>query len=256
MKFIVSFLIAGTTSLLSLISFDSFASDLQVELKTPRGRSIQIDIYNPGLKNVLILGPGAGCRPRLDIYESVAQEGKNNGFSVVRLYWAYCVADPQNGRPSEDLSLEKEDFLETLGYVRNNMNFSDSNIFIGGKSLGSFVSLEIFSSQKSLQALLMLTPVCTDIEIDPGRPKNIFSENYPTLALETRLVLLAQGNVDQYCEASHFQDYLKGKGNNFVPLVVKGDHGLGIQNPDHTYNPELGTKNLQVISKWIFTWLK
>jgi len=239
-----------------LFSFDVLASDLQVDLKTPRGNLIKLDIYNPGLQSVLLLGPGQGCSPRLDMYNAIASEAKTNGFTVVRLYWGYCISDPQNGNPSDDLSSEKEDFLTALGYIRDNLKFIDTNIFVGGKSLGTFVSFEIFTSQKSLQALVMLTPVCTDSTTNTQSHKNVFSENYPNLGSESRPVLLAQGNADPLCDVIHFQDFLKDKGNNFIPLVVKGNHGFGIQNPDGQLNAELGAKNLKSISKWIFTWLK
>ncbi|MGZ3771439.1 MAG: alpha/beta family hydrolase [Bdellovibrio sp.] len=190
------------------------------------------------------------------MYDAIAAEAKGKGFTVVRLYWAYCVADSKNGNPSDDLSTEKEDFTTALNYVRNDLKFTDTNIFVGGKSLGTFVSFEVFVSQKSLQALLMLTPVCTDSETDPKNHKNVFAENYIGLETEIRPVLLAQGNNDPLCDSNHFQDFLKDKGTNFIPLVVKGNHSFAIQNPDGQNNVELSTKNLQTISKWIFTWLK
>jgi len=208
------------------------------------------------MKSVLLLGPGQGCNPRLDMYNAIANEAKDKDFTVVRLYWAYCIIDSQKGNPSDDLSKEKEDFVTALSYVRNELKFTDSNIFIGGKSLGTYVSFAIFESQKSLQGLLMLTPVCTDAETDHKNPKNIFAESYPGLESETRNVLLAQGNADQICNTHHFQDYLNNKGTNFIPLVVRGDHSFGIQNPDGQYNLELKDKNLRAISKWIFTWLR
>ncbi len=245
-----------TAILFCIFCFNASASNLQVDVKTPQGALIKLDIYNSGSHSVLLLAPGQGCNPRLDMYDTIATEAKANGFTVVRLYWAYCISDPQNGNPSDDLSKEKQDFLTALEYTRNDLKFSDSNIFVGGKSLGTLVSSEIFVAQKSLQALLLLTALCTDSQTDPKIRKNVFEENYPGVSSETRTVLLAQGNVDPLCDNNHFQEFLKNKANNFVPLVVHGNHSLGIQNPDGQYNVELGAKNLQVISKWIFSWLK
>ncbi len=248
-------LINTFASIALLASLSAGAADQQVDLNTPRGSLIKLDIYNPGLPSALLMGPGQGCSPRLDMYGALAAEAKEKGVTLVRLYWAYCVADPQNGNPSDDLSTEKEDFSTALGYVKNELGLSDANIFIGGKSLGTFVSHEIFQAQKSLPGLVMLTPVCTD-SADPNNHKNMFADYYPGLAAETRSVLLVQGNADPLCDTNHFQEYLKGKGNNFISLVTKGDHGLGIKNSDGQYNAELGAKNLQAISKWIFSWLK
>lgn len=253
MKKMINMIMVIACSVFSLIAS---AFDQQISLKTPRGSLIKIDIYNPGQKSVLVMGQGQGCGPRFELYDPIGAEAGLNGFTVVRLYWAYCVADPQNGNPADDLSTEKEDFLTALNYVRNNLGYGDSKIFIGGKSLGTLVSSEIFLSQKSLQGLVMLTPICTDAQTDPNNHKNIFAESYPGLNSENRVVLIAQGNVDPICETQHFQEYLREQGNKFVPLVVKGDHGFGIKKSDGQYNTELVDKNLQVISKWIFSWLK
>jgi len=239
---------------LSVFALSASAADQTVDIKTPRGSLIKIDIYNPGLPTALFIGPGQGCTPRLDMYGALATEAKVHGFTLVRLYWAYCVANPQ-GNPSTDLSTEKEDFLTALSYVKRDMGFSNEKIFIGGKSLGTFVSSEIFKTEPSLPGLVMLTPVCTD-STDPNNRKNVFSEYYPELSAETRPVILIQGNVDPLCDTVHFQEYLKDKPSNFISLATNGDHGLGIKNPDGQYSTELGAKNLQAISRWIFSWLR
>jgi hypothetical protein len=62
-----------------------------------------------------------------------------------------------------------------------------------------------------------------------------------------------QAGLERRLNPSH---EIEDKGNNFASLVTKGDHGLGIKNSDGQYNAELGAKNLQAISKWMFSWLK
>jgi predicted esterase len=243
-------------SLLIFISLNSYSFDSQIDLKTSRGALIKLDIYNSGFSSVLIIGPGQGCNLRPDLYGSIAEEAKVNGFTVINLHWAYCVADPKNGQPADDLSDVTEDFLSALEYARKELKFTDDKIFIGGKSLGSLVSAPIFQSQKQISGLVLLTPVCTEIDPNTKIHKNIFSEYYPELDLETRPVLLAQGNEDQKCDNNYFQDYLKEKRNNFIPLVVKGGHSLTIQNADGQVNVDLSKRNIDSISKWIFTWIK
>jgi|GEM_PF-5968218 len=223
-----------------------------VDLTTPRGAAIKLEVYNPGESRALLLGPGQGCNARLDLYESLAREAKAAGTTLVRIYWAYCVASP-NGSASDDLSLEKEDFQTALGYVEGVLGFSADKISIGGKSLGSFVSSDIFQLRKDLPSLVLLTPVCTDSSVNPRR--NVFAENYPYLTEETRPVLLAQGNADPLCDTSHFQEFFLNKANNFSPAVFAGDHGLGIKNADGTYNADLGARNMTALGKWLFTWL-
>ncbi len=46
------------------------------------------------------------------------------------------------------------------------LGISSSNIWVGGKSLGSVIGHNLFMSDPSLGGLVLLTPVCTDIS-DP-----------------------------------------------------------------------------------------
>lgn len=235
-------------------AFNATAADKTVELTTPRASLIKLDIYNPGSPAVLLLAPGSSCSPRLDMYDALALEAKTQPMTLVRVYWAYCLTKP-TGTASDDLATEKEDFLTALDYVKNELGYPEAKIFVGGKSLGTFVSFEVFQAQSALAGLLMLTPVCTDAA-DPKDHKNIFAENYPNLLSETRSVLLVQGNVDPLCDTNHLQDSLRGVPNNFVSMVTKGDHGLGIKNPDGQYNADLSALNLKAIARWVFAWLK
>lgn len=246
---------AGTFLLLILLLSGglSQAAD-RFDWTTPRGAKIAVDVYNYGADSVLVLAPGQGCSPRLDLYDAIGEEAKRKGFTLVRLYWAYCVADPANGAPSEDLKFEKEDLLTALKNTQDLFHYQESNTFIGGKSLGTWVSFEVFKDRPLLRGLVLLTPVCTDSS-DEKNVRNAFSENYLGLEKETRPVLLVQGNADPLCQNTHFQEFVQDKPGNFVPLVVRGGHGLGIANSDGTFDATVTAKNLDVISHWIFTWL-
>jgi predicted alpha/beta-hydrolase family hydrolase len=244
---------ALVTLALGIVSISASASDQQIDIKTPRGSLIKLDIYNPGSPKVLLLAPGQGCSARLEMYDAIAAEAKLRGFTVVRTYWAYCLTTPTGGA-SQDLSLEREDFVAALDYVRGELKFNSSQVFIGGKSLGSLISFDLFNQDQALQGLVLLTPVCTDSTTTPGLSINSFANNYQGLDSETRPVLIAQGNADPLCEANHFQEYLKGKSPNFAPLSVAGDHGFGSKKSNGTYDTALAAKNIEVVSKWIFTW--
>jgi predicted alpha/beta-hydrolase family hydrolase len=238
---------------MTLVGAAASAISQQVDLTTPRGSLIKLDIYNPGLSKLLLLAPGSGCGKQLSLYNTLATQANEHGFTVVRLYWAYCIQDSENGRPTE-ISQLSEDFLTALDYSRNVLKFSDDKIFAGGKSLGSVVSYDVFHSMPSLQGLVLLTPLCTDRK-DPNNRSNRFHKSYKGLESESRLVLLIQGNNDDYCDTKHFQEYLAGKPSNFIPLVTKGDHSFAIQNPDGSENDDLTKKNKKSIAAWIFSWL-
>ena len=242
------------------VSFSAFAGDQTLERKTPRGAMIKLDVYNPGLSSVLLLGQGQGCGARNDLYDAIGAEAKTHGFTVVRLVWAYCVADPKNGDASEDLSKEQEDFLTALNVLRIDLKFSDNQIVIGGKSLGTLVSAKIFATEKLLSGLVLLTPVCTDYPTSNNPPtephKNSFAYYYPGLDLESRPVLFAQGSKDPICENVHFLEYLKGKKTNFISLVVEGNHRFAVENPDGKVNEELTKRNFLTVARWIFSQVK
>jgi predicted alpha/beta-hydrolase family hydrolase len=252
MKILISIFSVFASCVVSLNAWA--AADKTVDLVAPRGSLIKIDIYNPGLPSVLLLAPGSGCGSRRDMYAAFAAEAKNKGMTLVRLYWAYCVSKPE-GHPSQELAAEKEDLAVAFDYTKQTLGYSDAAIFVGGKSMGSFISYDLFRVQTKLPGLVLLTPVCTSAK-DPAHHKNKFAENYPELSQETRPVLLVQGNADPYCDTVHFQEYLKNKPSNFISLVTTGDHSFAIKNPDGQDDADLGLKNIQAISRWIFTWLK
>lgn len=233
-----------------LVGARSWAADLEIELKTPRNTTIKLDVYNPGFSSAVLLGPGQGCNPRTDLYEALAREAGSAGYTLVRVYWAYCLTKPQ-GNASKNLLAEVEDFQTALGYMINDLRVQVPNIVVGGKSLGSFVSSEVFRHEPGFSGLILLTPVCTS-----SSGKNIFAQNYPSLSSETRTVLLVQGNTDDICSVHHFQEYLKDKPTNFISLVTNGDHGLSIENSSGELDSALRAKNLRAVARWIFSWIQ
>ncbi len=233
--------------------FIAYAADQTVNLQPSHGGSIKIDIYNPGNAKVLLLAPGQGCSARLDLYDALGAAAHEHNITLVRLYWNYCLSTPESN-PSPGLRAEIDDFVTALNHVTQTLGTTDSNLYIGGKSLGTFVSSAVFEAVPSLAGLVMLTPVCTDTST-PGVSHNVFAEQYPGLVSETRPVILIQGNADPLCDTHHFQEYLATRPNNFISLTTVGNHGLLIQKPDGTFDDELGLKNLRSISKWLMTWL-
>jgi len=234
-----------------LIALPAFAADQSVDLTTPRGEIAKLDIYNPGAAKALVLAPGQGCSARLDMYDAIGEEARKAGFTLVRLYWAYCVKDSVNGKPSDDLANEVEDYQTALEYARTQWRLSNHKIHLGGKSLGSLVSHIEFKSDNRYPSIALLTPVCRDVQGQPD-PWKVY---YPLLDQETRTVLMAQGNQDEICENRRFQDFISARPTNFVPLVVRGNHGFGVTDKNGALVPDLSLKNVQTIAKWIFTWL-
>lgn len=235
---------------LILVGLPVFAES--VNIHTPRGVEIRLDIYAKGHARALLLAPGQGCNPRLDLYETLADEAGRQGVTLIRMYWAYCLTTP-NGEASADLALETEDFKAAIDYVSKSLGYSRESISLGGKSLGSLVSWPIFRDDSRFASLVLLTPVCTNTEISPST--NVFSDQYPKLSEEKRRVLLAQGNADPICETAHFQQFITATGINFTPLVIRGDHRFNIVSADGSVDQVASQKNLQALAQWLFIWL-
>lgn len=235
--------------LLLFLALSAQAADQNISLTTARGAQIQLDIYNAGQPSVLVLAPGSGCGPRLDMYDRLGGAAAQNGFTLVRLYWAYCLTTPP-GKASEQGDPEREDFATALNYVRSVLGYADGQISIGGKSLGTGYSYETFAKEIALHALVLLTPVCSE------EGKSIWEENYPGLGAERRPVFMAKGVADPLCSNEHYEEFFSARGMNFQYTLLDGDHGFGVKNPDGTYDPVQGGIILDALSAWLFSHLK
>lgn len=184
-----------------------------LNLTTPRGAAIVIDLYDgaPAAETLVLLAPGQGCSARLEMYDRLATEAAATGHRLARLYWAYCVKDPQSGQPSEMLENEIEDYETAIAHLAGSLNLAPAS--------------------------------------------NFMDENYPTLAAETRPVLLVNGTEDPLCETPHLLEFLAGKPVNFKLLVTKGNHALGMTDANGVWMDAEYEANLKAVARWIFSWL-
>ncbi len=220
-----------------------------LRIQTPRGQPIELNIYNPGMAKGVLFGPGQGCNPRRDMYDRFGSEAVKNGFTMVKLTWAYCVKGGPYAGPSEDLADEREDFTTALTYMKENLAIAPENTIIGGKSLGTYVAFDKFMSAPELPALILLTPICT------VNGKNTFAEFYPGLEKQTRPVYMAIGMNDQLCQVSHFHEYVAGHAKYFRPLIIAGDHGFRLYDQLRQVNSELTGANIMGLARWLFGWI-
>ncbi|MBX3019071.1 MAG: hypothetical protein KF767_14380 [Bdellovibrionaceae bacterium] len=241
-----------------LISLSTLAAPAKksVEILTPRGAKIVIDLYDgaPGATRLMLLAPGQGCNARLEMYDRLAEESQDTGVRLARLYWAYCVADPAKGQPSGMLENEIEDMETAIQKLATDLSLTREQIVLGGKSLGSFVSHDIFRREAKHPSLVLLTPVCSHAEKEGEPAQNYMNENYPTLATETRPVLVVNGTSDPLCETRHLLEFLAGKGPNFKVMVTHGNHALGMTDANGTWLDAEYTANLKAVGRWIFSW--
>ncbi len=100
--------------------------------------------------------------------------------------------------------------------------------------MGDGQPFRVFAAHTDLQALALLTPVCsyeTDDNDHPyPAPLPVTDESYPGLKNDKRQILMAGGSKDPICFLPILHKYLGDSKGNIVTATVGGDHGLNIKN--------------------------
>lgn len=244
---------------LSLFFSVSAFGATELSLRTPRGTDVHVILHRTTTnqhRSTLVLAPGQSCNYKNNLFEAIGAEGEKSDVAVIRFEWSYCNNPKAQERvPSDDLSNEIEDFQTVLTFAKN-FNFGDqTKIIIGGKSLGSLVSYQVFAKETSLRSLLLLTPVCTYKPDPQSAPASCAEENYPNIGTETRPILFALGNQDPLCALPMLFDYLKITKGNVTALAGIGDHGFRSVKPSGEVDQEQTQKNIDAILAPIFNWL-
>ena len=190
-----------------------------VRVVTPRGAAIEVLVDRPagsGPVPAIVLGSGKGYHMRLPIFEQLTRKLVQQGFAVYRFDWAYFVADPKQGKSSEDRRAEIEDMQTVLALARSHPRTRQDAVFVGGKSLGSIISWRVLRSDPSLVGALLLTPVCHD--------KQPPEETYPDLVAEQRPTQWILGDQDPACGVRSLYRFLAGAPRAHKVAAVSGDH--------------------------------
>ena len=173
---------------------------------------------------------------RLPILEQLARKLVQRGIAVYRFNWAYFVADPKQGKSSEDRLAEIEDMQTVLALARRHPRTRQDAVFVGGKSLGSIIAWRVFRSDPSLVGALLLTPVCHD--------KQPPEETYADLVEEQRPTQWILGDHDPACEVRSLYRFLAGAPRVHKVAVVSGDHAFEL---DPTAQSQLSRTTRQTL---------
>lgn len=248
--------------LIAFVSFEARAVVESREVITVRGIKLEITIEKPFKTKtatpVLIFAPGQACHAPNEELDQAAVRARDAGYSTVRFEWAYCQNDPLS-LPSPFLVDEMDDLETALSYVRGNSEFDQNHIVIAGKTQGSFVAYRVFVRQPLVQALALLTPVCTytvDNENQPlPTPIMVGHENYPYLALQRRPILILAGSQDKSCLLSALDELLVEASPNVEKRIVNGDHAFRVFNRDGKLDETATFRNHQAAASALTTWL-
>lgn len=233
---------AGLVALFSLFFAvavcDLAEADLQekVTVKTASGQDLVLSITRPEgpLKYpALVLAPGPSCKMVSPILEEISNDFASNKYVVVRFDWGFCGSGATE--PSKDYHDELEELRSAIAFVKKHSNVETSQIFLGGKSLGSIVGYSIFQSDEELKGLLVLTPVCTWRWNESGevlsQPVNIAERNYPDLGSVKRPILFLLGSGDSVCTLPMLYEFLGHVQARVSTMVLAGDHNFNVTPP-------------------------
>ncbi|MBV8657434.1 MAG: alpha/beta hydrolase [Burkholderiales bacterium] len=217
--------------MLLIASFFHCAAD-ETHVTTKRGAEVSVLAEFPtgnGPFPTVVLAPGQGYHMRLPVLVETTKQLIARGYAVYRFDWAYFTKDAKHGEPAEDLSTEVEDMRAVLDLARVDPRVDKTKMSVGGKSLGSLVAWQVFTTDKALRSGLFLTPVCS--HTDAGKPPvSEATENYAGSHQETRPVAYISGDHDPLCSTPLLYRFAESAGGPARVAVVGGDHSFRVQN--------------------------
>ncbi|MCU0612365.1 MAG: alpha/beta fold hydrolase [Candidatus Eisenbacteria bacterium] len=211
------------------------------------GRIVECSVFLPagaGRVPCLVMAPGRGYHKDRPIFTDLAGQASAAGFAVFTFNWHYYSHGQE---PSEDLGRELADLRAVVAHARSHPRVDGDRLVIGGKSMGSAIAADVFASDDSLAALILLTPVIPNEEA--------VAQNYPGLLTEKRPTLVVLGESDEgSCPLKVLYATLAQAVRPVPVVVVGGDHGLNIGSPeDPATVPNIAVANAAIV-QWMRLW--
>lgn len=240
--------------LASILAFAVSTSALAETLTVTTVRGVKVDVVadfpdGAGPFPAVVLAPGQGYHMALPALEQTARRLVSQGVAVYRFNWAYFTAKPQPGTPSDDLSHELEDMSAVLAAATADPRVNRGNLSVGGKSVGSVVAWRALRANKSLQAGLFLTAVCSRVAKGQSVPTAMADENYPGVAAETRPLLFISGDRDPLCAPPVLYRFVAHAGGPARVAIVGGDHSYQNSALTGTAAEVARTRNINAVAQ-------
>lgn len=240
------------TALMVLVCATSISANADtLTVTTDRGAKVEVlaDFpAGPGPFPAIVLASGQGYHMTLPALEQTAKRLVSQGVAVYRFNWAYFTAVPKAGSPSEDLASEVQDMKAVLAAAQAEPRVNRSKLSVGGKSLGSLVAWRVLAGNKSLQAGLFLTAVCSRVPSGRLAPDFLADENYPGVAAEVRPLLFISGDQDPLCAPAVLYRFAANSGGTARVAIVGGDHSFESKALSGDAAVEARTRNIDSVA--------
>lgn len=193
-----------------------------VTIATSEGRSVQGTVYKPEVIQekcpVVVIAPGSGYHRGLPLVAGFAQRCAEEGMIAVTFDWHYFS---EKGKISEGRTREKEDIAATVAYARSLKEADKEALVLVGKSFGSVIAWDHFKGDKTLKALILLTPVIPSDEYE--------AKLYPGLGEEKRPVVMGLGASDNDNGPLEQIYRTLDRCEKKIPVfILPGDHGMNV----------------------------
>jgi len=203
-----------------------------------RGQNLEADLIIPESKTplpCLIIAPGKGYHKDLPITSILADKSAENGFVSLKFNWDYHT---QNKQPEPGFANEIEDLRDVVSYAKTLPEVDTTRIYLVGKSLGTYISYNVFAADSTLAGLILLTPLVPTQEY--GR------QAYPGLKESNRNIAFVVGNKDyDNCPVKELYQFVSDTEHDFPVIVVGGDHGLNIGSYKDEKYDEINRQNIE-----------
>jgi len=213
-----------------------------IEITGSRNQQLQADLQIPSSDTplpCLIIAPGKGYHKDLPITNILAEKFSENGFISLKFNWDYHT---QNGQPKQGYAHEIEDLKDIVSYVKTLPEVDTTRIYIAGKSLGTYISYNVFTADSTLAGAILLTPLV---------PNQEYGNNaYPGLKESNRNVAFIVGDKDyDNCPLKQLYTFVHNADADIPVIVVGGDHGLNIGSYKDEKYDEINLHNIETAVK-------
>ncbi len=222
--------------ILLLLVFTLFSEP--IEIPGSRIQNLQADISIPTSDTplpCLIVAPGKGYHKDLPITSILAEEAAEAGFISIKFNWDYHT---KNIQPESGYENEFQDLRDVIEYAKTLPEVDPNRIYLAGKSLGSFISYNVFADDSLLAGAILLTPIIPNQELG--------TKLYPELKKVNRNIAFVVGDKDyDNCPIKQLYQYLQDAEQDFPVLVVGGDHGLNIGSYKDVKYQTINSQNIE-----------
>lgn len=187
----------------------------------------------------IVLAHGAGAGMRSEFMEVMTKALVAGGVSVWRFDFPYMA----RARRSPDRApVLEETWRLVIDHVRG---VSDSQLFVGGKSMGGRIASQVVAAGTTVEGLVFLGYPLHP----PGKPERLRAEH---LAAIKPPMLFVEGTRDPFCPLDKLEEILSGVGAvTEIVVISDGDHSFKVRKSSGRSTVDAWTEVSGAVRDWV-----